>query len=121
MINSRIFKRYLFSYLLVLFIPITIISFYIYSQFIQQFREAIMQSTTRILAQTRDTTDKHLESFANIASHASQNQHISFLMGHDHVDLVPPAIVWQDGDTRGPASTGSKMWRRMRRQGTTSA
>ncbi len=88
MINSRIFKRYLFSYLLVLFIPITIISFYIYSQFIQQFREAIMQSTTRILAQTRDTTDKHLESFANIASHASQNQHISFLMGHDHVNLV---------------------------------
>jgi len=76
------------SYLLVLFLPVTIISYFIYFQFINQFEQEIMQSAARVLEQTRDITDNNLESFANISSNLSSNPHISYLLSHDNVEKV---------------------------------
>ncbi|NSW92111.1 MAG: AraC family transcriptional regulator [Firmicutes bacterium] len=92
MIKGKVFIKYLFSYLAVLFIPIVLISIFIYSQFITQFKTEVINSTTGMLSQIRDSMDKHLESFASITSNISVNPQVTFLLSKDNVgesDIYP--------------------------------
>lgn len=88
MIKKRAFVTYLFSYILVLIIPITTISYFMYFKFIGQFQEEIMNSATKTLELTRDTINKHIESFAGLTSNLSTNPHILYLLSKDDVEKV---------------------------------
>ncbi|NMB98580.1 MAG: hypothetical protein GYA02_18560, partial [Clostridiaceae bacterium] len=88
MIKKKAFVRYLFSYILVLIIPITTISYFIYFQFIGQFQEEVMSSATKTLEQTRDTINKYIESFASLTSNLSTNPDISYLLSKDDVEKI---------------------------------
>jgi len=88
MVRRKAFFKYLFSYILVLILPITIISYFIYFQFIGEFEAEIMGSATKILQQTKDATDSYLESFDRLISNLSTNRHISFLLSQDSVQSL---------------------------------
>lgn len=90
MVRRKVFFRYLFSYILVLILPITIISYFIYFQFIEEFKAEVMGSATKILQQTKDATDAYLESFDRLTSNLATNRHISFLLSQDSVQSLDP-------------------------------
>ncbi len=90
MIRRKAFLRYLFSYLIVLILPIMVISYFIYFQFIREFEVEVMSSTTKVLQQTKDTADDYLDSLERLTVHLTENRHISCLLSRDRVGSLSP-------------------------------
>ena len=90
MIRRKAFLRYLFSYLIVLILPIMVISYFIYFQFIREFEAEVMSSTTKVLQQTKDTADDYLDSLERLTVHLTENRHISCLLSRDRVGSLSP-------------------------------
>jgi AraC-like DNA-binding protein len=76
---SRLFYRYLISYLVVLVLPVVIIYAYFYASFINSLREEEITSYYNAVTQTRIQLDSRLDEIQNIALQISVTPYITQL------------------------------------------
>lgn len=86
--RKKTFFRYLFSYIVVLIIPIISISYFIYYRFMDEFEAEIMTSSVKVLEQARDMADNYFEGFKYLTYNLSSNPYISLLLSQDNAKAL---------------------------------
>lgn len=89
MLKSKVFIKNLFSYLIVLLIPILCISIFLNTEMIDILRDEVIDSTTSALVQMNDVIDEYFTTFNNISSYIGTNKDIVHLISSDNIDEVP--------------------------------
>jgi len=72
-LNSKVLYRYIFSYVVVLSIPIIIIGGIVYQSFIETVEREVTNSNLNLLTQVRDTVDSQMAELQNISFHIAGN------------------------------------------------
>lgn len=78
--KSKVFTSFLISYVIILVIPITLLSGFIYVRFANTLKDEVVNSTIGMLSQVRDVMDGHINNINNISAQIDANKRIRPLL-----------------------------------------
>lgn len=90
--KSKVFIKFLISYVIILVIPTTLMSSFIYVKFVDTLKNEVMSSTTGMLSQVKDVMDGHINNLNSISAQINVNKRISPLLYDrdiSEIDLFP--------------------------------
>lgn len=90
--KSKVFINFLISYVIILVIPITLLSSFIYVRFVNTLKDEVVNSMTGMLSQVKDIMDGHINNINNISAQIDGNKRVSPLLYDgivDNTDLFP--------------------------------
>ncbi|WP_132746675.1 AraC family transcriptional regulator [Scopulibacillus darangshiensis] len=86
--KSKVFQRYMLSYLIVFFIPFIIMSVYIYHSSVVSLKKEIEQSNINKLSQIRDVTDNRLKEMRGIATRIATDPSLTpYMVSHTYTQI----------------------------------
>lgn len=92
MIKSKVFFKYIITYILVLLVPILAISTMVYTRIITTLKQEIIESTSRVLLQANENMDRVIGDLENICSNIPLNSKLSpiiFKDGSEDLKMYP--------------------------------
>ena len=81
--KSKVYLKYIISYLVVLIIPVILLSYLIYGKFVNVLTEEVTGNTTRMLYQIRDVVDVRIQEVVDISALISTNNRITPIISNE--------------------------------------
>lgn len=81
--KSKVYLKYIISYLIVLIIPVILLSFLIYGKFVSVLTDEVTGNTTRMLYQIRDVVDVRIQEVVDISALISTDNRISPIISNE--------------------------------------
>ncbi|MGG6310879.1 helix-turn-helix domain-containing protein [Paenibacillus macerans] len=81
--KSKLFQKYIWSYLFMLLIPLILLSIFIYNSAVRNLRSEIEQSHLNQLTQAKTIVDTHLKQLGDIASRVAYDEQLARYRVHD--------------------------------------
>lgn len=81
--KSKVYIKYIISYLIVLIIPVILLSFLIYGKFVKIMTEEVTNNTSRMLYQIRDVVDVRIQEIVDISALVSTNNRITPIISNE--------------------------------------
>lgn len=88
MIRSKVLLKFIISYTVVLLLPLFFISSFIYTRFLNNYTEEVIQSTSRMLIKARDSMDINIRNLNSISAQVSVNQSILPVISYQFRDRL---------------------------------
>lgn len=92
MLKSGVLKRFIISYTVVLLLPIFFISSLIYTHFVNNFTDEVINSTSRMLIKAQESMDINIRNLNSISAQVSINPNITPLISYqfrEQLSLYP--------------------------------
>ena len=88
MIKSRVFIKFITTYILILIIPIAMISVLVYTNFVKTLKQDTIESTTGVLLQASNSMDRCIQDMENISLNIPLNSEISSIIYSDDANAL---------------------------------
>lgn len=96
MFKSKVFMKFITSYIVVLLIPLSILSVIIYTTFANKLTNEVTGSTRRMLMQVSDVMDTRLNDFSNLTDRISSNAELAPIFSANTNDFEIYPMVYKD-------------------------